>query len=514
MMLLEKTANQVMMAMVLLLHGCGDATTLCRNISARRRSGPRLAFRGCGVSASRRSRSTVAFSSSNDCSLLASNSGGGRVLWSKAGQASSNAPLGRLCSSGIMKHPLPRAAGAERQRRRRRAAPAVLKVGAAEETAVPTVATEKESNDGSQTPLSKAAQAYYDRKRAAMRDWTQERQSRDLCSRCQRARQTCLCSSLPAEAVPTSTRFIILQHPTEHKKRVTGTVPLVLHCLSNCRRVVVRYDYSKDDLREILGVSAGGVGGNKGSPLLLFPFPDAEYLEDVAASREDEREASSLSTPPRRQSPPPRDATAAASADDAGGTASSPSLPSAQQAPPAALLGPTTVVVIDGTWSQAKQILARYPFLTPERTRSAQTTVAPAAASTGASGGDSARAHRGGDGRLGNEENQDAGQARSEDGLCFRPVKFRSAGVSSYGFRREPAKECLSTLESVAYTLEVLEATPQGVSAAGHLRKAFAAMVAMQVEAADAAGGNPRFVNRKGRTANRRLTPKKDRNGG
>lgn len=41
-----------------------------------------------------------------------------------------------------------------------------------------------------------------------------------------------------------------------------------------------------------------------------------------------------------------------------------------------------------------------------------------------------------------------------QGGVC-RPVKFRSAGISGYGFRREPTKECISTLESVAYTLEV-----------------------------------------------------------
>lgn len=47
------------------------------------------------------------------------------------------------------------------------------------------------------------------------------------------------------------------------------------------------------------------------------------------------------------------------------------------------------------------------------------------------------------------------GAGQGEEGALCRAVKFRCAGVSGYGFRREPAKECLSTLESVAYTLEV-----------------------------------------------------------
>ncbi|CAN0260249.1 unnamed protein product, partial [Ectocarpus sp. 13 AM-2016] len=148
---------------------------------------------------------------------------------------------------------------------------------------------------------SQAVQTYYERRREAMGAWTEERRGRDLCERCRRAREMCLCSSLPAEAMPTSTRFVILQHPAETKKRVTGTVPLVLHCLANCTRVVMRYDYSEEDLRKALGVEAAvdrspervsersserENSASTGTPLLLFPCPGAEYLEDIAASRD------------------------------------------------------------------------------------------------------------------------------------------------------------------------------------------------------------------------------------
>lgn len=68
---------------------------------------------------------------------------------------------------------------------------------------------------------------------------------------------------------------------------------------------------------------------------------------------------------------------------------------------------------------------------------------------------------------------------------------------------------CLSIILKI-YEKKVLEGTPEGESAAKYLRKSFAAMVAMQVEAASAAAGRPRFVNRKARTANRRSTPKKN----
>lgn len=81
-------------------------------------------------------------------------------------------------------------------------------------------------------------------------------------------------------------------------------MPLVLHCLSNCRRVVMRSDYGEGELRKALGIDVGagtgseaegaerhlperssersleGGGGNANSrPLLLFPCPGAEYLE-------------------------------------------------------------------------------------------------------------------------------------------------------------------------------------------------------------------------------------------
>eukprot|EP00752_Nemacystus_decipiens_P012633 g11189.t1 len=401
------------------------------------------------------------------------------------------------------------------------------------------VSAEMVASDGGEGG-SPAAQAYYERKREALSAWSEERRGRDLCERCRRARKMCLCSSLPARAMPTSTRFVILQHPAEAKKRITGTVPLVLQCLSNCRRIIMRSDYGEDELRRALGFEADADGGGEaeegagehppkdssgraseryaeryaqgraattvaGKPLLLFPCPGAEYLEDIAAA-DAARETSASSAPP-----PQRVASTA------------PSPP-----PPSSSGPPLVVVLIDGTWSQAKQLLSRYPFLSPQkpsvagpggrRLRFSSPGGPPAfdaPPNPGKGGGirglKEKAAELGGyaaeDVSVGGVGAEDVGQ--EGDGAVCRAVKFRSAGVSSYGFRREPTKECLSTLESVAYTLEVLEGTPEGAAAAAHLRKAFAAMVAMQLKAADEAGGRPRFVDRKGRTANRNSTPRR-----
>ncbi|KAG5189893.1 DTW domain-containing protein [Tribonema minus] len=102
-----------------------------------------------------------------------------------------------------------------------------------------------------------------------------------------------------------------------------------------------------------------------------------------------------------------------------------------------------TLILIDGTWAQAKKIVKTTPWLSV---------------------------------------------------LCT-PVQFRDGGSSTYTIRREPMPHCLSTLESIAYSLEVLEATDQARAAAVSLRKAFAAMVRHQVRSADEVG-NVRFVKR------------------
>lgn len=109
-----------------------------------------------------------------------------------------------------------------------------------------------------------------------------------------------------------------------------------------------------------------------------------------------------------------------------------PSLPS--RLPP-----PAVVVIIDGTWSQAKQILSRYPSLSPRR---------PSGMGPGTRGVRSPI-------EFSAEPERDIVEEEvAQEALC-RAVMFRSAGPSGYGFRREPSRECISTLESVAYSLEV-----------------------------------------------------------
>ena len=60
-------------------------------------------------------------------------------------------------------------------------------------------------------------------------------------------------------------------------------------------------------------------------------------------------------------------------------------------------------------------------------------------------------------------------------------VQFANAGSSSYTFRREPKEYCLSTLESICYSLRFLEPTEAGALSETHMMAAFRLMVKLQV---------------------------------
>lgn len=137
---------------------------------------------------------------------------------------------------------------------------------------------------------------------------------RPVCARCRRPATVCYCAALPT--LETRTRVVILQHPREREMAI-GTARMASLCLPAARlHVGIRWDASAP-LREALADPAR-------PPILLYPGPGAR---DILAD------------------------------------------------PPA---GPVTLVVVDGTWSQAKNVvrdnpvlraLPRYDFVAPEPTR-------------------------------------------------------------------------------------------------------------------------------------------------
>jgi DTW domain-containing protein YfiP len=134
---------------------------------------------------------------------------------------------------------------------------------------------------------------------------------RAMCARCRRPTSVCYCAALPE--LDTQTRIVILQHPRERDMPI-GTARMASLCLPNARlHVGIRWDSH--------AALAASLSDPTHPPILLYPGPGARDI---------------LTDPPR---------------------------------------GPVTLVVVDGTWSQAKTVvrdnpvlhaLPRYAFATPE----------------------------------------------------------------------------------------------------------------------------------------------------
>lgn len=100
------------------------------------------------------------------------------------------------------------------------------------------------------------------------------RVGREICNRCIRPPELCVCQSLPKELINTSTAVLILQHPRERRRRSLSTVPLMPLVLKKCE---VKSGYRFTPLQLDL-VTEWLDKGQK--PLLLFPDPDALSLDD------------------------------------------------------------------------------------------------------------------------------------------------------------------------------------------------------------------------------------------
>ena len=135
--------------------------------------------------------------------------------------------------------------------------------------------------------------------------------ARVVCMRCRRPQVVCYCAALTR--IETATRVVILQHPRERDMPI-GTARMASLCLPHAQlHVGVRWDDSAP--------LAAALTDPARPPILLYPGPGARDI---------------LREPP---------------------------------------VGPVTLVVVDGTWSQAKtvvrdnpilQALPRYAFATPE----------------------------------------------------------------------------------------------------------------------------------------------------
>ena len=104
------------------------------------------------------------------------------------------------------------------------------------------------------------------------REVERSRVGREICNRCIRPPDLCVCQSLPEELINTSTTVLILQHPRERRRRSLSTVPLMPLVLKKCE---VKSGYRFTPLQLDL-VTEWLDKGQK--PLLLFPGPPDSTL--------------------------------------------------------------------------------------------------------------------------------------------------------------------------------------------------------------------------------------------
>ena len=167
---------------------------------------------------------------------------------------------------------------------------------------------------------------------------------RPVCARCRRPKRVCYCAALPT--LETTTRVVILQHPRERDMPI-GTARMASLCLPNAElHVGVRWDGHAQ--------LAAALGDPARPPILLYPGPGAKDI---------------LAEPPT---------------------------------------GPVTLVVVDGTWSQAKTVVRDNPVL-----------------------------------------------------QSLPRYAFATPAPSQYRIRKEPRAEYVSTIEALMYVLGALEGEPE-----------------------------------------------------
>lgn len=172
-------------------------------------------------------------------------------------------------------------------------------------------------------------------------------EKRDMCTRCKRPLSVCLCAHFPSTFLPISTAIHVLQHPREESRLLT-TVPLLQACLPPEKIFIRRgrrfYKNDHPDLHNMI---------TKPTTLLLYPGPSAENIESLEQLSPGEH---------------------------------------------------YDVIVLDGTWRQAKDIFNNNPFLC---------------------------------------------QARQ--------VQLQHDSISEYVIRTQPNSKSLCTIEAIALTLSFLE---------------------------------------------------------
>jgi DTW domain-containing protein YfiP len=214
---------------------------------------------------------------------------------------------------------------------------------------------------------------------------------RRTCDGCGRPPAVCLCSSLPVPRLQPATRVIILQHPKEARRKVVKTADLIASCLASGRCELLT---GKDFGSELKSWADSRRPDDRW--LLLWPGADARPIDTLAPS---ELEPGPGPGPGLEPEPEPEP-------------------------------GPrplTTLLVLDGTWQQAKQLHALNKVALDALCSQVSFPAAPAPATE----------HDGG----------------TSSDLAGDGMRAANAGW----IRLQPRDHFLSTLESVGLALRILE---------------------------------------------------------
>ncbi|XP_037547767.1 tRNA-uridine aminocarboxypropyltransferase 2, partial [Nematolebias whitei] len=103
---------------------------------------------------------------------------------------------------------------------------------------------------------------------------------RPTCLRCRRPQKVCLCPFLPPQPLEVSTCLYVVQHPAE-ESRVLRTVPLLAACLPHAKcKVIVGRKFSEEKHPELAAVC------HDDKTLILYPGPKSQNLEELVQYRE------------------------------------------------------------------------------------------------------------------------------------------------------------------------------------------------------------------------------------
>lgn len=235
---------------------------------------------------------------------------------------------------------------------------------------------------------------------------------RKRCSKCLRAESICICSFLPDGPFDTNVRFIILQHPNEVMKGLTSSTPLVSMIIKDC--IIIRgiaFNTNGDvTIRKVMNEKKFNLL-SKGSPSFMescCKVVNSEILTEAFSDKED---------PPYLLYPGEE------SLDiDSIQTGSSTNFEKEGRK--------KTIIIIDGTWVQAKKIIRRSPTIV---------------------------------------EHSKWIKISGSINSIINPI------------RRGNKDSCMSTLEAVAYSLKVLDGSPVSHNASTMMLKALSTVVEKQL---------------------------------